>query len=88
MIGNRIKLNEALNIYHQVDEHGKEIPFSIQFVKNDGEILNLPNAQKCLLPKHLHQSDYIGVRIPNSANHDYSVHVRTITMFNNAKVWF
>lgn len=84
----KIKLPEALNIFHQVDKFGKEIPFSIAFVQKNGELVQLPNAQKCLLAKHLHGADYVGVRIPNSAYHDIPVHIRTIVKFNDLKVWF
>lgn len=85
---NKIRLNEALLLMNEKDRRDNPVLFQIAFVKADGELVQLPKAVKCLLAKHLHEKDYVGVRIPNSANHDYPVHIRSITQFNNKSVWF
>lgn len=85
---NKIRLNEALLLMNEKDRMDNPALFQLSFVTKEGKLIKLKKAQKCLLPKHLHEKNYVGVRIPDSANHEYSVHIRSITQFNSKQVWF
>ncbi|NQU85329.1 MAG: hypothetical protein HQ541_06170 [Mariniphaga sp.] len=90
-MANTIRRNLALKEYDiKEDPNGKQIIFSIRFVKKDGEIVFLPRAVACGLPFNLKENRMRGVVAVdeelNKIGHPYPVSIDGIIQWNNQKV--
>jgi hypothetical protein len=86
-----IRRNYALREYDiKEDPSGKQIHFSIKFIKKNGEIVFLPRAVACGLPYSLKDNRLRGViaidQAGNKIGHAYPVNIDLITEWNGKTV--
>lgn len=87
-----VRISEVLKSIDENSSDGKPMPFSIKFFtwdkkKNDGgELKHLANCVKSGLRANLRKNGLIGIRVLDSSDHIYPVHINLISEFNGQKV--
>lgn len=87
-----IKLKEALQLMRERSAEGQEQPFQLAFYPTNAKLkefkrISIPAALITALPKqHRHKPYLIGIRPLVQGKHNYSVHSKLITQFNNQPV--
>lgn len=87
-----IKLKEALRLMHEYSKEGEEQPFQLAFYPTNAKLkafkrISIPSALITALPKqHRHKPYLVGIRPLVPGKHNYSVHSKLITQFNNHPV--
>lgn len=85
-----IRRIDVLREYDIKDIHGKQVKFSISFVKKNGELVFLPSAVACGLPYHVAANRQRGViavdKNGDKIGHVYPVCIDNIVEWNGKKV--
>lgn len=89
-MSNTIKRADVLTIMELAGRSGSQSYFSIQFYKNNGELVSLQRARTCGLKMNMKDHRKRGVQMVddhgNAVGHIYPVCIDNIRLFNNIRV--